>query len=197
MESSRLFWVLMSCWLLEEAKIVGVKYQDNKDITKHKFIISNLLTTPIIPSLTGITRPRRTSSASVPASMRSSLLTTSSVRRPDRHKQSIHRLLPPGKPTEGHILCMRYISLAGQVVKRSGGRFGLRYRHPWARSLITTNIAFPFCQPSRQLLNKLYHQYNVSSMHLSPENAPWLQREFWKWPLTLNNMSIIHCFCTI
>ena len=41
-----------------------------------------LLITPIIPSLTGITLPQRMSMASVPASMRSSLVMTAKVLRP-------------------------------------------------------------------------------------------------------------------
>ena len=41
-----------------------------------------LLTTPIIPSLTGITRPHNTSMASVPWSIKSSLVITAKVLRP-------------------------------------------------------------------------------------------------------------------
>jgi len=40
------------------------------------------LMTPTIPSLTGITRPHRMSTASVPWSMRSSFVITASVLRP-------------------------------------------------------------------------------------------------------------------
>ena len=39
-------------------------------------------TTPMMPSFTGITRPHRTSYASVPRSIRSSLVNTANVRRP-------------------------------------------------------------------------------------------------------------------
>lgn len=47
-------------------------------------MVTDLLTTPIMPSLMGMTRPSSTSRASVPASIKSSLLTTSSVLRPER-----------------------------------------------------------------------------------------------------------------
>lgn len=50
------FWLLMSAWLR--------------------------LTTPIIPNLTGMTRPHKTSIASVPWSIKSSFVTTAKVRRP-------------------------------------------------------------------------------------------------------------------
>lgn len=47
-----------------------------------------LFTTPIMPSLTGMTLPIRTSMASVPASIKSSLVTTARVLLPEGEKIS-------------------------------------------------------------------------------------------------------------
>ncbi len=52
------------------------------------YLFLYLLTTPISPSLTGMTLPMRTSIASVPASIRSSLVTTASVLRPNSRKEN-------------------------------------------------------------------------------------------------------------
>ena len=49
-----------------------------------------LFMTPMIPNLTGMTLPHKMSMASVPASMRSSFVTTASVRRPSGQFKSVH-----------------------------------------------------------------------------------------------------------
>jgi len=56
--------------------------------------------TPIIPSLTGMTRPQRTSTASVPASMMSNLVRTAKVRRPKiTHKEAATESQPQSNVT--------------------------------------------------------------------------------------------------
>lgn len=85
-----------------------------------------LFTTPIIPSLTGMTLPIRTSMASVPASIRSSLVTTARVLLPDGgehiqnttgHTQSLvdtqAEETPAGSPTINVSLSRYFQGLRG------------------------------------------------------------------------------------
>lgn len=53
-------------------------------------MLTDLFTTPMMPSLTGITLPMSTSIASVPASMRSSFVITARVLRPTKRKTHSH-----------------------------------------------------------------------------------------------------------
>lgn len=62
----------------------------------HVLYSAYLFTTPMMPSLTGMTLPIRTSMASVPASIRSSLVTTARVLLPDGEKISRTHLVTLG-----------------------------------------------------------------------------------------------------
>lgn len=58
----------------------------HKSVQRSDSSFPNLLTTPMRPSLTGMTLPISTSMASVPASIRSSLVTTASVLLPGQYQ---------------------------------------------------------------------------------------------------------------
>lgn len=129
------------------------------------------MTTPIIPSLTGMTRPRRTSRASVPASIRSSLLMTSSVRRPVRCTERPYILYiytlysftsPPICFFKSNYIIKRVVEQEYAVeyqIRKQGtrseagsGTFGTRYREPNWHTIKVNNRCFKDTLPTFQII---------------------------------------------